>query len=65
MGNCHSQRHLLVSIVLNMQENSKKERNYVIPTSEAVIDHHNRNMMEEIANSKKMMRHKNDDFSQV
>ena len=31
----------------------------------AVIDHHDRNMMEEIAKSKKMMRHKNDDFSKV
>ena len=31
----------------------------------AIIDHHDRNMMEEIAKSKKMMRHKNDDFSKV
>jgi hypothetical protein len=31
----------------------------------AVIDHHDRNMMEEIAKSKKMMMHKNNDFSQV
>jgi isopenicillin N synthase-like dioxygenase len=30
-----------------------------------ILFHHDKNMMEEVAKSKKMMKHKNDDFSQV
>ena len=39
-----------------------------IPAShikKAILHHHDKNMMEEVAKSKKMMKHKNDDFSQV
>ena len=31
----------------------------------AILEHHDRNMLEEIAKSKKMMKHKSEDFSQV
>ena len=42
--------------------------NHDIPVShikKAITEHHDRNMIEEITKSKKMMKHKNDDFSQV